>query len=261
MRLGKVRRVRRHERQIALVRELDQRAFRCIFDRIAAPRELDVEPPGEQGLEPVELGLGMIPLAVGEQPRQRAFARPGECDQTLGAPFQVGGRDMRFEFERPVEMRLADEVAEVVVPRLVLRIERQVIDLLALRIPRHPEQRADDRLHALVHARLGEHDRAVEPVAITDRDCWKAALLGQLGDRLGVDRPFEHRIRRQHAQGNERGKWHGCNMRTETGFAKVECRCFPLFVAGSTVVRYFPFPNLCHPSESWDRWQQAPTVR
>ena len=65
-----------------------------------------------------------------------------------------------LSFERPLEMGAADEVAQVLPARLVLRIERQVIDR-AVRTAGNAEQRADDRLHTFGLARGGERGRSV----------------------------------------------------------------------------------------------------
>jgi hypothetical protein len=90
-------------------------------------------------------------------------------------------------------------VTEVVISRLVLRIERQVVDRAPFLVTRDTQQRAGNRLDTFGLAGIGEHDRAIQPVAIGHRDCGKAAFLRQLGHRLGVDCPFEHRIGREHA--------------------------------------------------------------
>ena len=60
------------------------------------------------------------------------------------------------------------------------------------RRPGDAEHRADDRLDALGDAGIAERHRAVEAVAVGQRDRRKAELRRLLGDRLGLHRPFEH---------------------------------------------------------------------
>ena len=231
MRLGVIGGVGGDQRQVARIGERDQRLLGGHLHRIAAAREFDIEPLGEQGLEPVEQDSGVAVLTLCQQPGHRPLARAGERDQPLGAALEILKQDMRLEFERAGEMRLADEMAQIVVAGLVLRIEREVIDLLAGRsvIPAagDPEQRADDRLDAFVEAGLGEHDRAVEPVAIRQRDCGKAAFLGQFRHRLGLDRALEHGIGGEDAQRYEGGKTHAADMRCPGRLAKGAAGVFP----------------------------------
>ncbi len=166
----------------------------------------------------------MAGLTLGEQPADRTLARARQRNQPLGAACEIREQDMRLEFERAFEMRSADEVAQIVVAGLVLRVEREVVDLLAgapvVPVARDAEQRADDWLDAFVETGLGEHDRAIEPVAVGQRDRGKAALLGQFRHRLGLDRALEHRIGGEDAKRNEGGKRHGVDMRCRCGLAK-----------------------------------------
>jgi len=97
------------------------------------------------------------------------------------------------QLERPFEVRLADEMAEVVPPRLILRVKRQVIDELGT-LPDDAKQRPDEGLDAVFLARLGEGHRAIQTVTVTDGDRREAPLLRQARDGFGVDGPFEHRI-------------------------------------------------------------------
>jgi len=115
---------------------------------------------------------------------------------------------MRIELQRAIQMRLADEVAEIVIASLILRIERQVIDLATLFIARHAQQSADNWLHTFVKTRFGEHDCAVEAIAISQRNCGKAALFGELCHTLGLNRPLKQRVRRQNAKRDKGRKRH-----------------------------------------------------
>ena len=77
----------------------------------------------------------MALLSLGQKLRQRALACPAECYEPTGAAIKIGQADMGFELERTFQMGAADEMAEIVVPLLVLRVEWQVVDLLPFAIP------------------------------------------------------------------------------------------------------------------------------
>ena len=111
-------------------------------------------------------------------------------------------------------------MAEIVVTRLLLGIERQVVDLLAFLVARHAKQGPDYRLDAFCLTRIGEHHRAIKAVTVRDRDRRKTAFLRQLRHRLGIDRALQHRIGRQNTERDERLEGHRGNMRRDGGFAK-----------------------------------------
>lgn len=132
---------------------------------------------------------------------------------------KFGQRDMRRKFQRTRKVRLADEVAEVVIARRILRIEREPVDGgragpetgIRRPFPRrtgHREHGPDDGLHAHIEAGLGKGDAAIKPVAIGDRRRRKAPLCRRLGNRLGIDRAVEHRVGGEDTKRNERGVGH-----------------------------------------------------
>ena len=77
-------------------------------------------------------------------------------------------------------------------------------------------QQQDPYLDELAEAYApgSERSRAVEAIAIADADRRKALPLRQLGDVLGVDRPFQHRIARQDAERDKRGMRHHRSLGT-----------------------------------------------
>ena len=129
VRIAEVGRIGRDQRQVARIGELDQRRPRPPPrpDRRGAPARRRAG-PGTAPASRSSSASARSRLALGEQPRHRALARPGQRDQALGAPVEIVERDMRLELERPVEMRAADQVAQVLPAGLVLRVERQVVD-------------------------------------------------------------------------------------------------------------------------------------
>ncbi len=150
-----------YQRQVAIIGELNQPLLRRIFHRVAGARQFDIEAAGEQGGELFRKRLGLRVLPFREQPRHRAFGRAGQCDQPLAMPVQIRQPDMGIEFQRPVEMRPARQMAQVLPAILVLRVKRQVIDMRALALTHDAEQHPHDRLHAGGGAGAGEGNRAV----------------------------------------------------------------------------------------------------
>ena len=82
--------VGRDQRQAAGVGEVDQGRLRRFLDRVAASRQLDVKPLGEERLKVVDIGFGLGLLTVGKKPRQRPFRSRGECDQTVAETLELG---------------------------------------------------------------------------------------------------------------------------------------------------------------------------
>lgn len=192
MRFGKIGWIAGDQWQITGIGKVNQRRFRRFLHRIAAPCEFNIQPPRKQRLQSVRQRLRMNGLSFGKQARQPAFTRAGQRDQAIGEAFKIAQLYVRIEFQRTIKVRLADQMAEVVIPRFILRIERQVIDQTPFRIARHAQQGADNRLNTFVKARLGEHDRTIQPVAVSNGDGGKPSLLRQLRHTLGLNRPFKH---------------------------------------------------------------------
>ena len=195
------------------ISDINQPVFGARLDRVAAPGELDVEPPGKQSFEPIEIVPRGLRLPVRQQARERALARPGQRDQPRRARAQHIERDMRLLVRRPIEMRGGNQRAEIAPARLVLRVEREPVDdrrAHALRLERHragpgdAKQSRHDRLDASLLRRLRKRHRRIEPVAVGDRGGGKAEAARMTDDRLGIDRAFQHRIGREDAERHER---------------------------------------------------------
>ena len=119
---------------------------------------------------------------------------------------------MRQLFERTIEMGRRHQMAQIVIAGLVLRIEREPVEhglIAAAARPQNAKHRADDGLDAPGDTAIGKRHAAVQPVAVGHGDGRKAALFGDLAERLGLDCPVEHGVSGKDAQGNERHGQHG----------------------------------------------------
>ena len=235
-----------NQRQIAGIGQIDQRGFSSLLGRIIAPGDLDVEPIREQRLKCIAIGPRRILPRFGQQPHQRALARASQADQPLAAPFKIGQSDVRFQLQWPSEVRSADQMAQVVPAGIVLGIERQPVNRPA-GIAQHPQQRPDDRLDPRLTRCPGKGHCRIEPVTVRNRDRRKGPLLRQLGNRFGINRPFEHRIARQHTQRDEGFKGHGPTLgraaqirKSRSGIFSTGPRQFGEFRLGKLAVMWFP---------------------
>ncbi len=154
-------------------------------------------------MQAIEIGLGLVALPVGDQPRKRALAARGQRDQSLAEAGKPTERNVRLFLDRAIEVRRRHELAQVGIAKVVFRQQDQPVDpafAADFRRPGNPQHRADDRLHALGEAGIAERHCAVEPVAVGQADRGEAELRRTLGDRLGLHRPFEHGERREIAK-------------------------------------------------------------
>ena len=103
-RLGELGRIAGDQRQIAGIGERDQTFLGRILHRIAAARQLDIEPACEQRLQPVAIGLGRARLAIGIEAGQSALAGAGQRDQAFAVAFEIGQRHVRIELGGPIEV-------------------------------------------------------------------------------------------------------------------------------------------------------------
>ena len=142
-------------------------------------------------------------LAALDQHNAAVFVRSRESYN-----FQLLQRDVRIEFERAIEVRSGDQMAQILPAGLVLGVERQAVDRPVGRAP-NPQQAADNRLDSRIARHAGKSGHCVKTVAVGNRNGRKGAFLGQFDHRLGIDRSFEHRIAGHNAQGDETGVGHG----------------------------------------------------
>ncbi len=183
------------QRQVERISEIDQPLLGGLLDGVAAPAELDIEALREQAGEPLGIGPRLVILAVGEQAGHGALPARGQRDQAVGGAAERREEDVRLFLRRAVEVRLRHQFAEIVVAGFVLGQQHQPVEhprRADLRRAGDGEQRTDDRLHAFGLGGVGERHGGVEAVAVGQSDGRETEPFGLLGDRLGLNRPFEH---------------------------------------------------------------------
>ena len=205
--IGIARGVGRHERQPTPIGHRDQMRFGSSLRRVATSRNFDIKPVGEQRDQPVDIGVRRRVLAIRKQFCERPFAACGQRDQAVGVAREPVKFDMRLFIGRTVEMRGGHQRAQILIARPVLCIEREPV-VCSRRTLRHIRARdaqhcTDDRLHALFRRCLAERHDTIKPVAVADCGCRKAHIAGLGGNILGIDCPFEHRVRGENTKRNE----------------------------------------------------------
>ena len=125
----------------------------------------------------------------------RAFSSRSERDQSLAQPIEPCERYVRLLFERAIEVRRRDELAQVCIALIILGEQHQPIDAALASNPgrsSNSEHGTNDRLHALRHAGITEWHDPIETVPIGNGDCGEAKHGRSCRNGLGLHRSFEH---------------------------------------------------------------------
>jgi hypothetical protein len=201
------------EREVVGIGQFDQRGFHGPLARQPVALQLDVEPVGIDGREPLQQVLRAGLVALAQRGVDRAFRPARERDQPLAVGFQIGKRDERLMVLAVVEISRARQLHEALVASLILGDQRD----RAVRPRRGVRARGaglaeldgkratDDGLDSGPGQRLGKLQRAEQVVAVSDRQCGLRVGGRQLGELLDRQRAFQQRVSRMHAQMNEAG--------------------------------------------------------
>ena len=158
-RIGEERIVGGDQRQIVRIGEIDEIALDALLLRHAVAHQLDIEPAAEKRGKLQQHRLGGWLLPFGEQPPHRATRSAGQSQQPVAMAFEHGDIDLRLLAATGLEKRLADQLQEIAIARLILHQQddhvgrqgrtnsRGESDVFHIRAPQ-PELAADDRLHS-----------------------------------------------------------------------------------------------------------------
>jgi hypothetical protein len=188
------------ERAAELARDADDALVGLVLGVEAVLLDLEVQVLGAEDLQQV-VGVGarrgrvVVDEALAE-PRGQAA---GERDDALAVGRELGHVERRLAAVQAVEEAGRGELDQVAVADVVLGQQRQVVALdLAWRAVRvvvdQVDLAAEDRLDALVPARLVELDRAVHDAVVGQPERRLAELGGALGEGLDVARAVEQRV-------------------------------------------------------------------
>jgi hypothetical protein len=159
-------------------------------------------------------GLGEVARADG--PRDLRVQAAREHEQPLGVLGQQLLVHPRLVVEA-LEIGLGDQLDEVAVAGDVADEDGQVVGALVTAVLRAPlgararrdvELAADDRLHARLHRRLVELDRAEEVAVVGQRDGREVEVLGLLDELLELGGSVEEAVLRVDVQVDELGVVH-----------------------------------------------------
>ena len=186
-----------------------------VFQPVA--QQLDVEAAGIESRQPLEHGFRRARLLRRQETADSPRRSSGERDQPLGVALQIAKGDLRRLAALGREEGLARQLDQVAVAGLVLHQKHQHVRLgplvvagaaLVPVVRTDPELAADDGLHPLAGAGLGELERPEQVAAIGDghgRHGVAAAKCHQFGY---VQRALGQRIGAVDPQVNEVGVRH-----------------------------------------------------
>ncbi len=194
--------VGRQERHAIGRRESRQRLRVGFLIPEEMPLHLDVDVARtEQAKEPIEHPADPVPPAVERRPA-------GERDESARRAIEILERECTFALRRP-QFHPGHEAAQVAIPFRRLDEHRQPPETRrpppsacpVRRLPRRDRQFApDDRRDPGRRRRLMKPRRAVDSVAIEQRERWIVERGRTVDERLGRRRPVEERERRRGMQ-------------------------------------------------------------
>jgi hypothetical protein len=203
--LGEIDVVGGDDRDVALVGVFDEARLDRLLRGEAVTLQLDIEAVGEDLLQLLEHGPGLLALARGQQRIHRPVGPAGQEDQALGVVREkVPGH--RGLVARGREIGLRRQGHQVAPARFALGQEhdrgRARVAILGTEA-QHRQGAADDRLDARVLAGLGELQRPEQVGPVGDGHRRHARGRRQLAELLGLDRALEQRIGRTDPQMDE----------------------------------------------------------
>ena len=218
--VGEENLVRRHQRQVMGVGEVEQFLLDALLGLLAVAHQLDIEPPGKQRRELTQRGFGRFVLPLRQQPADTARRPGGERDQPVAMAVEQTHRHLRRIAGRGFQKGPADQFQQIAIAGLGLHQQHQLVGLrlrhrpvghgaAPLLLPRDGQLAGDDRLHARILGRQGEFQRAEQIAAIGDRHRRHALTAAEVDQLLDLDGAFGQRVGRMDAQMDEIGVRHG----------------------------------------------------
>ena len=203
--LGKKGRVGGDQWQVTRISHVNNRSLCRVFRRIAAAAKFDIKALRKQRLQLRQIRRCGRRLTLGQQPGQSPFAAAGKRNYATCKACHLFEGDIGIKLLRTVEMRHRHQAAQIIISGIILRIERQPIaDELTVtgRTP-NGKERPDNGLHALGFRTVLKRHNTVQAVTIAYCNCRKSELFGSITYSLRLNRTFQHRVGREHAQRDE----------------------------------------------------------
>jgi hypothetical protein len=216
---GKVRLIRRDQRDAVLVGEIDQRRLDAALGGHAVALQLHVKAVAEQRAQRLKPRAGEMALAGGNGEVERAARAAGERDHALGFAGEPVELEPRRLVRRGFEEGARVEPHQTAVAfgargeeddaRALLGDGRAAAGAMVGVAEVDGERATDDGLDAVAGELLGEFQAAEHVVGVGERQCRLLVGLRQLGEARNGKRAFEQRIGRVHVQVHEVQAGHG----------------------------------------------------
>ena len=222
--LGEIHVVRRHQRQVQRIGEVDHPALAGQFRLhqlavvLHVALQFHIQPVAEHGGQIAQVRFGIRHLARRHHQPQRPAGATGQADQPLGVLAKLGHGHMG-KLARGRHIQAGGQRHQVHPPLLALRQQHDRPAHRA-RVQRHLA--ADDGLDALVHGLHRELQRGEQRVGVGQRDGRHPVPGGKARQLLDGDRALKQRMLGMTAQVDELGQiGHGPLLAPERAVQKV----------------------------------------
>ena len=112
------------QRDILRIGHVDQGVLGCVFNRIISSAKFDVKSIRKKDLKIFGIFSRSAILSLGKQSCQCSFAARGQGNQTLGQPGHLFECNVGIMVFRPIKMRHRHQATQIMISKLILRIER-----------------------------------------------------------------------------------------------------------------------------------------
>ena len=218
--VGEENLVRRHQRQIVGVGEVEQFLLDALLGFLAMAHQLDIEPAGKQRRKLAQRGLSRVVLPFCQQPPDAPRRSAGQRDEAVAMAVQQTHGHLRRIAGRGFQKGPADQYQQIAIAGLGLHQQHKLVGLrlrhrpvddgaVPLLFPRNGELAANDRLHARILGRQGEFQCAEQVAGIGDRHRRHPLAAAEIDQLLDLDGAFGQRVGRMDAEMDEIGVGHG----------------------------------------------------
>ena len=202
--------VGRHQGQVVLVGQVDQRRLDGLFHRQFVAHELHIKATGDTAGQTLQHFLRRRPLPFGQQAAHCPGGPAGQRDQPPVMDLQLLQTHLRIVCGISVQVGQAQQLEEVLIAGLILDQQHQLVRLPSIAsLPADVQLAADDGLNAGRRRRLGKFHGAEQVVGVGHRHGGHGHALAQAGQTADLNRPFRKGVGGMDAKMDETRIGHG----------------------------------------------------